>query len=63
MKTLLVTKTQKIEVTPYSYVNDIVTCEIPETEIHFTININQLETETGEKVTRNLLGKLFELED
>lgn len=59
-KIYYITKTQKIEVKPIGYVNNDVTCEIPDTTILFSVHINKLKTEKHTPVTRKMLAELWE---
>jgi hypothetical protein len=62
MKIFFITKSQKILVDPIGYVNNDVTCEIPDTDVDicFSVPIEQLRTEDDKLVTRKILSKLFE---
>ena len=60
MKIFLITPKQKIEVVPYAYGGDLVSCEIEDTDISFAVDISRLKTEDGKQVTRRMLNKMWE---
>lgn len=57
MKIYIDTPKQQILVKPKGYVDNNVICQLPDTDIIFTINISKLKTSKGKPVTQMLLTK------